>query len=125
MNNRTRNIFILLILILFLLVINFIPVTCIFKQATGISCPSCGMTRAFYSILSFNFKQAFFYNILSIPLFIFIIFSIIMLIHDSFKNEFNYITKLEKILSNKIIIIILLFLILLSFIINNTSIFII
>ena len=49
-------------LTLFLLVIKFIPVTCIFNQVTGIYCPACGMTRAFLSILHFDFKAAYQYN---------------------------------------------------------------
>ena len=46
-------------LILFLLFVLNIPVTCIFKSVTGISCPACGMTRAFISILHLNFLNAF------------------------------------------------------------------
>ena len=59
MKNRIKNVLILLILILFLLFVLNIPVTCIFKSVTGISCPACGMTRAFISILHLNFLNAF------------------------------------------------------------------
>jgi hypothetical protein len=38
------------------------PVPCIHRQITGISCPLCGMTHAFYEILRFRFIGAFLYN---------------------------------------------------------------
>lgn len=94
MKNRIKNVLILLILILFLLFVLNIPVTCIFKSVTGISCPACGMTRAFISILHLNFLNAFLLNILSIPLFIFICISVIIMIIEIFRNKFNYIPKL-------------------------------
>jgi len=119
MKNRIKNICILTILTLFLLVIKFIPVTCIFNQVTGISCPACGMTRAFYSILNFNFRDAFCYNILSIPLFIFIVSSFIILIYEVLLDKFEYIPKLLKLLSNKFVLVIIFIIIFISFIINN------
>ena len=35
---------------------------CIYKNITGKECFNCGMTRAFLSVLHFNFKDAFEYN---------------------------------------------------------------
>ncbi len=119
MKNRIKNICILTILTLFLLVIEFVPVTCIFKQVTGIYCPACGMTRAFHSILNFNFRDAFCYNILSIPLFIFIVSSFIILIYEALVGKFEYVPKLLKFLSNKLILIIIFISIFISFVINN------
>lgn len=119
MKNRIKNICILAILTLFLLVIELVPVTCIFNQVTGIYCPACGMTRAFYSILNFNFIDAFCYNILSIPLFIFIISSLIILIYEVLLNKFEYIPKLLKLLSNKFVLILIFVMISISFILNN------
>lgn len=43
---------------------------CPIKNIFGISCFGCGMTRGFISILHFDFKAAFEYNVLSIPLFV-------------------------------------------------------
>lgn len=119
MKNRIKNICILTILTLFLLVIKFIPVTCIFNQVTGIYCPACGMTRAFHSILNINFINAFYYNILSIPLFIFIVSSFIILIYETLVGKFEYVPKLLKLLSNKLVVIIIFILIFISFILNN------
>lgn len=122
MNHRIKNIRILVILTLFLLMIEFIPVTCLFKQVTGISCPSCGMTRAFHCILNLDIIGAFHYNILSIPLFAFISISIIIMTYEIIANRFEYIPKLLNILSNKIVLIIILLFFFISFIINNISI---
>jgi hypothetical protein len=117
MKNRIKNVLILLILILFLLFVLNIPVTCIFKSVTGISCPACGMTRAFISILHLNFLNAFLLNILSIPLFIFICISVIIMIIEIFRNKFNYIPKLLNFLGKYWYIFIILLII--SFIWNN------
>lgn len=117
MKNRIKNVLILLILILFLLFVLNIPVTCIFKSVTGISCPACGMTRAFISILHLNFFNAFLLNILSIPLFIFICISVIIIIIEVLRNQFNYIPKLLNFLGKYWYIFIILLII--SFIWNN------
>ncbi len=119
MKNRIKNSVILIILTLFLLMIEFVPVTCVLQRVTGISCPSCGMTRAFYSILGFDFVQAFHYNILSIPLFIFIVFSIIVLLYEIFVGKWNYIPTLLKILSKKSVIVLIAILLCVSTIVNN------
>ena len=35
---------------------------CIFLDATGIPCPACGGTRAFFALLNGNLRQSFSYN---------------------------------------------------------------
>ena len=119
MKNRTKNICILAILALFLLMIELIPVTCLFFQVTGIYCPACGMTRAFHSILTFHFMEAFDYNILAIPLFIFISFSVFRLIYEIIMNKWSYIPSILKILSNKFIVAFIFILLFISFVNNN------
>lgn len=118
MNNRIKNILILTILLIFLLMIKLLPVACLFWQATGIYCPACGMTRAFHSVMSFNLSKLQ-YNILSIPLFLFIIITIIILLYEIIFNKWNYIPFILKKISNKHVIIMILFSMLLSMIINN------
>ncbi|HBJ12946.1 MAG: DUF2752 domain-containing protein [Clostridia bacterium] len=115
--NRIKNIYILLILFLFFIVVQFLPVVCLFKQVTGISCPACGMTRAFYSILHLHFLDAVNYNLLSIPLFIFIIYFVFRLIYDIFKNQFSFIPQLLNYFSDHYIFIFSILFI--SFIFNN------
>ena len=36
--------------------------SCPFKYLTGLDCPGCGLTRAFFSALRFDFKAAFNYH---------------------------------------------------------------
>lgn len=119
MKNRMKNICILAILTLFLLMIELIPVTCLFWQVTGIYCPTCGMTRAFHSILNFHLAEAFTYNILSIPLFIFIVFSVLVLVYEILMNKWSYIPNILKILSNKFIVAFIFILLFISFVNNN------
>lgn len=121
MNNRCKIVLILTVLILFLLMVELIPVTCLFYQVTGLSCSACGMTRSFHAICRLDFISAFHYNILSIPLFFFIIFSFFILVYEFFRNRFQYIPKLLEILSRKYIVILIAILLLISFTVNNLS----
>ena len=41
---------------------------CIFKQLTGVPCPGCGCTRAFFSLLHGDVGRALWYNPLAIVL---------------------------------------------------------
>ena len=38
------------------------PVICLWRNLFGIQCPTCGMTRAFSSVLHGHFRAAFQYN---------------------------------------------------------------
>lgn len=54
---------ILLLLFLYNLSINDERASlCVYKRITGKNCFNCGMTRAFLSVLHFDFRQAFNYN---------------------------------------------------------------
>ncbi len=117
--NRLKNGLILLILISFLSLIAIMPVACLFKTVTGISCPACGMTRAFICILHFDFLEACYQNLLSIPLFLFLIFSVIMLLKDFIQNRFSYIPHVLQFLGQYTCPLILLLTI--SFIFNNAK----
>lgn len=58
------NILLFLLLVLYyFLNRNFgFKIICIFHELTGLLCPGCGITRCFFSILSLDFKKAFYYN---------------------------------------------------------------
>ncbi len=45
------------------------PTICVWKNLYGIDCPTCGMTRAFSSVLHGNFTHAFGYNKLVVVFF--------------------------------------------------------
>ncbi len=115
--NKVKSGIILIILFSFLCLVLLKPVMCIFKSITGFFCSACGMTRAFICILHFDFLGAIYNNILSIPIFIFIFYTLIMLFKDFIKNEYSYIPSLLIFLSKYYFVILLLLFI--SFIFNN------
>lgn len=101
--------------ILFLLIILFFKPICIFKKIFNIPCITCGMTRAFKCILKLDLINAIKYNILSIPLFIFIIIFFTLYIISIILNK-NYIYKFYNYMVKNIRIFIILLII--SYIIN-------
>ena len=46
---------------------------CGFKEMTGYSCPSCGMTRSFYSLSHGQIMEAFSYHLLGPVIYLFLI----------------------------------------------------
>lgn len=52
----------ILIFIAICMFLHFTKIGCPIKFLTGISCPGCGMTRAWLSVLHFNFSDAFYYH---------------------------------------------------------------
>lgn len=50
---------IVILLIIYLVITKF---TCMIKVITGFPCPSCGITRAYKSLLHLNFSEAWSYN---------------------------------------------------------------
>ena len=104
--------------ILFVLTKIFSASLCPVKTFLGISCFGCGMTRGFISILHFDFKSAFGYNVLSIPLFIGIALYSVFSIIDVFSDK-NYIFNLERQLSKKYMYPIYAVILIISTILNN------
>ena len=102
-------------LVLIFLIFNKYHIPCLFKQLLNIPCPSCGMTRAFKAMISFNFKKALSYNILSIPLFIILIIIFITTLTDILFNK-NNLKKLTTLIVKNYRIIIML--IIINWIIN-------
>lgn len=60
MKKHTLELFIGLLIVLALMFISGIG--CPIKTFTGISCAGCGMTRAFFALLHFQWKDAFYYH---------------------------------------------------------------
>ena len=105
-------------LIIFLLFFIFdIKWLCPFQKIFNIACPGCGLTRAFKAIMNLELITALKYNLLSIPLFIFIIISIIMILKDFIKKENKFLEKMNNIFKDNYIIII--FILVIVTIINN------
>jgi len=54
------------------------PVKCIHEQLTGQSCPSCGLSRSFSSIIQGDLKTAEEYNVYGMRIFLFFLFHLVM-----------------------------------------------
>ena len=105
--------------LLYVLTIIFKVSLCPVKALFGISCFGCGMTRGFISILSLDFKTAYKYNVLSIPLFISIALYFIFSLIDIIFNK-NYIYVIEKQLSKKYMYLVYIIILIIATILNNT-----
>ena len=53
---------IIVIWIFFFILLFSKNLTCVFLDTTGFYCPGCGVTRLIFSLLQFDFYQAFRYN---------------------------------------------------------------
>lgn len=116
---RLYNILLLLFGISFVVIVTsgIIKFTCVFKDLFGICCPGCGLTRSFRAILQLDFYNAFDYNILGIPLFIFGIITCISLIIDIIRNNNRTVNYILNFLGKYYVIIIIL--VIITMIINN------
>ncbi|MEG0872796.1 MAG: DUF2752 domain-containing protein [Clostridia bacterium] len=122
--NRIKNVLMLIVLVItfYLIFLSGMSIPCLFKQWIGIACPGCGMTRAFNEIIHFNILGAFKYNILAVPLFIFIVYGVIVILYDIITGKRLFIDiTLNFFKDNYIFIILSVFL---SFVINNLQILI-
>lgn len=103
---------------LFILTKFFSVSLCPIKNFFGISCFGCGMTRGFISVLNLDFKTAFEYNVLSIPLFVsialYFVFSLIDYIFDK-----NFVYVIEKQLAKKYMYLVYIIVLIIATILNN------
>ena len=120
MNSFHKKVLILfLILLVFgILVVFLFDVHCVFKTLFHISCPGCGLTRGFRALFSLNLKDAVYYNILTIPIFLFLISVVIVFLIDLIKKK-NYLQKYFNFFTNKYVIIIIIVLLIVTMTINN------
>ncbi len=106
--------------ILFFLTKIFSASLCPIKIIFGISCFGCGMTRGFISILNLDFKAAFEYNVLSIPLFVSITLYFIFSLIDFFCNK-NYVDTIEEQLSKKYMYLVYIIILIVATVLNNQT----
>lgn len=104
--------------VLFILTAIFKTTLCPIRLLFNKKCFGCGMTRAFISILSFDYISALKYNVLSLPLFICIsLYNIILLFDIIFAK--NMIKRIEKQLSKKYMYIIYTIVLIVGAVINQ------
>ncbi len=65
----------------------FIDDVCYIKKATGIICPSCGMTRSVINLLKLNFVEAFLYHPIIVILFFYIVVVDLFYLVDTIKHN--------------------------------------
>lgn len=116
---RLINLAILILGLSFVLIVisGIVNFKCIFKLLLGISCPGCGLTRGFRSIIKLDFITATKYNILSVPLFIIGILIFTSLILDIIKNDNKTLSLINNFFKNYYIQVI--FIVIITMIINN------
>lgn len=54
--------------ILFLFIYSWLEITCLLRFITDVPCPTCGATRAMFSLARLDFVGYWFYNPMSFPL---------------------------------------------------------
>lgn len=62
-----KHIFYILFLLIIFAILYFFKIPCFFRFFTGIPCPSCGMTRAFLSLITLDFHESLCQHPLLIP----------------------------------------------------------
>lgn len=67
-NIRKKHIIYFLILCFFLLLFKLLNITCPILFLFGVPCPTCGVTRALFSLLELNFTAYCKFNVMAIPL---------------------------------------------------------
>lgn len=83
-NKNSLLVFIILVILIYG-ILQVFGITCPIKFITGVSCPGCGMTRAYLSLLRLDFKSAYYYH----PLFILPALGLIIYIfRDKFSKKF-------------------------------------
>ena len=46
----------------------YLDAGCVLRNLTGIPCPTCGASRAMFSLLTFNLKGYFYYHPMAVPI---------------------------------------------------------
>lgn len=54
--------------VLFLFIYSWLDITCLLRFLTGVPCPTCGATRAMFSLTRLDFAGYWFYNPMALPL---------------------------------------------------------
>jgi len=118
MKNRLIKIFILFLETVLLYVLLNFNIGCFFKNTFGFRCPGCGLTRALLCILNLDFFGAIKYNIIAIPLFVFVTIVNCLLVYDIIFTRNRSYSFLKRLSKHYVLIFISLFV---TMIINNVN----
>lgn len=110
-NNINKKIVLIVLSILFIygiLIMFVLDIHCAFKAITGIACPFCGLTRGFRALLCGSIIQAEKYNVLTIPMFLFLLTIIVLFVQDIIRKDNKMELFLKKVKDNYLLIIVLI-----------------
>ncbi len=93
---------------------------CVSMRLFHIPCAGCGLTRGFTAILQLDFKSAWEYNILSIPLFLGIVSYSVCAVIDMVFHK-NTIAHIERFLTRKYMFVVYLILVIITTMTNHAS----
>ncbi len=112
-----KSLLILTLLLIAAIIFYIVRFPCLVVTLFDVNCPGCGMTHAIDSLLKLDIIGALKYNLLSVPLVIIVIISVILMIKDIILKKDTYFDLLIKILDKYKWLIIIV--IVLNTIINN------
>lgn len=117
--NKKTVLLISLLILVMILIFLFIEgkFDCLFKKIFKIACPSCGMTRTMTAIFHGNFLEAYSYNILAMPIILFIVLLVGLGLYDLICKKNTVFKLIDFILKHYVIFIILPLII--SMLVNN------
>lgn len=64
------------IIIIVFVVWNMFDIGCVFRSLTGIPCPTCGATRAIFSLFTLDIRGYFYYHPMAFPMIIALLLTI-------------------------------------------------
>ena len=110
MNKKNKQIiFAFLLLFIFgLLVVFVFDIDCVFKSVFNIPCPGCGLTRGFKALFSGHIIKAESYNILTIPIFLFLMLFLILMLKDLITKGDFALRYLNRFANHYILIIVII-----------------
>ena len=118
MSNKKLILVIFLILLVFgVLVVFVFDLNCIFKEVFHLPCPGCGLTRGFRALFHGSVVEAINYNILTIPIFLFLV-SVFLVFIKGIIQKNNLLENYLLLYTKKQVIILIIIFVLISWIFN-------
>lgn len=59
---------------------NYLDIGCVLRSLTGLPCPTCGATRAMFSLMKFDIGGYFYYHPMALPIVLALLLTVHMLV---------------------------------------------